>query len=427
MQKRLVYSIAVVAGVASLLAIAAEASDTVHIRAGRLIDVEAGRVLEDVVIAVDGARITRVVAAAAAPEGAIALSGYTVLPGLIDSHTHICLSPEDSSRSPVLYKNDPYRTLRAMAAAQRDLMAGFTTLRDLDNEGADLCDVAVRDAVAEGVFDGPQLIVAGWAISITGGHMNLFGLKPSVDRRLDQLAIMADDAAAMVRAIRDQRKAGVDLIKIYATGTLRHVNRATLEPLSQFSQEEVRLMVEEAARWGMDVSAHAYGGDGARNAVAGGVRSLEHGMFLDDRTLDLMVERGTFWSPTLSVYFPDEDDDPEQRAFLERVVASHRETFGRAVRKGVRIAFGTDVGSLPHGEGWRELKLMGEYGMPAMDVIRSATIRGAELLRRDDLGRVATGARADIIAVKGRPERDLAALREVVFVMRGGKVVRDDR
>ena len=426
MRKRSVCNIALTAGAASLLAIATAASETTVIRAGRLVDVEAGRVLDDVVIEVEGARVTSVAPAAEVPAGAIDLSGYTVLPGLIDSHTHVCLSPEDSTRSPVLYKNDPYRTLRAMASAQRDLMAGFTTLRDLDNEGADLCDVAVRDAVAEGVFDGPELIVAGWAISITGGHMNLSGLKPSVDRKLDQLAIMADDPAAMVRAIRDQRKTGVDLIKIYATGTLRHVNRATLESLSQLSEGEVRLMVDEAARWGMDVSAHAYGGEGAYNAVAGGVRSLEHGMFLDDRTLDLMVERGTFWSPTLSVYFPDEGDDPEQRAFLDRVVASHEDTFGRAVKKGVKIAFGTDVGSLPHGEGWRELKLMGEYGMPAMDVIRSATLRGAELLRRDDLGRVGAGARADIVAVKGHPEQDLTALRDVVFVMKGGKVVRDD-
>ncbi len=426
MRKKSVSSIALAAAVAALLAIGTAASETSHIQADRLIDVEAGQMKENVVIAVDGSRVAGVTAAGDVPAGAIDLRGLTVLPGLIDFHTHVCLSPEDSSRSPVLYKNDPYRTLRAMAAARRDLMAGFTTLRDLDNEGADLCDVAVRDAIAEGVFVGPELLVAGWAISITGGHMNL-DLKPSVDRKLDQLAIMADDPAAMVRAIRDQRKTGVDLIKIYATGTLRHVDRTTLEPLSQLSREEVQLMVEEAARWGMDVSAHAYGGEGAHNAVAGGVRSLEHGMFLDDQTLDLMVERGTFWSPTLSVYFPEEGDDPEQRAFLTRVVASHRDTFGRAMKKGVKIAFGTDVGSLPHGDGWRELKLMGEYGMPAMEVIRSATIRCAELLRRPELGRVAKGSRADIIAVKGRPDQDPAALRDVVFVMRGGKVVRDDR
>lgn len=427
MRKKSVSRTTLVVTAAALLAGTVAASDASHIRAGRLIDVEAGRVLQDVVITVENGRIIQVTTDASAASDAIDLTDYTVLPGLIDSHTHVCLSPEDSGRSPVLYKNDPYRTLRAMAAARRDLMAGFTTLRDLDNEGADLCDVAVRDAIAEGVFEGPELIVAGWAISITGGHMNLFGLKPAVDRKLDQLAIMADDPAAMVRAIREQRKAGVDLIKIYATGTLRHVDRTTLESLSQLSEQEVRLMVEEAARWGMPVSAHAYGGEGAYNAVAGGVRSLEHGMFLDDRTLDLMVERGTFWSPTLSVYFPAEDDEPEQRAFLERVVASHRDTFGRAVNKGVKIAFGTDIGSLPHGEGWRELVLMGEYGMPAMEVIRSATLTGAELLGRGDLGRLAAGARANIVAVKGRPEENLAALREVVFVMSGGKVVRDDR
>ncbi len=188
-------------------------------------------------------------------------------------------------------------------------------------------------------------------------------------------------------------------------------------------------MVEEARRWRMDVAAHAYGGEGAYNAVAGGVRSIEHGMFLDDRTLDLMVERGTFWSPTMTVYFPDEGDPPEEVEFRERVTAAHRDTFRRAMGKGVKIAFGTDVGSMPHGEGWRELKRMVDYGMSAMEALQSATSVGAELLRREDeLGRIAPGYLADLIAVDGEPDRDIGALERIRFVMVGGRIARwDDR
>ncbi len=349
----------------------------------------------------------------------------TVLPGLIDSHTHVCLTPDYQEKNPVLYKTNPYRALEALRGARENLMAGFTTLRDLDNEGADMADVALRDAIRQGLFEGPRLIVSGWAISITGGHMNLTGLRPSVDRKLEQLAIMADSRDAAVAAIRDQIKAGVDFIKIYATGTTRHIDRETLEPLSQYSEEEIRAMVEEAARWGKDVAAHAYGGRGAWNAVAAGARSLEHGMFLDDRTLDLMAEKGTFWCPTMSVYVPDEKTKPEDRPLFDRIVERHRDTFVRAMARRVKIAFGTDVGSIPHGMGWKELERMAQYGMAPMDILRSATVTGAELIHREkDLGRLAPGYLADIIAVRGRPDKEISALRDVAFVMVGGVVVK---
>ncbi len=412
----------------AIVAVPAGAGQTV-IHAGRLIDVAAGRVMENRDILVEGNRIVEVGRNLATGPDVIEvdLRDRTVLPGLIDSHTHICLAPDYQTRNPVLYKTHPYRALEGMEAARRNLVSGFTTLRDLDNEGADMADIAVRDAIREGMFPGPRLFVSGWALSITGGHMNLTGLRPSVDRRLDQLAIMVDSPEAMVAAVRDQVKAGVDFIKIYSTGTLRHIDRATLEPLPQLSEAEVRLIVEEASRWKMDVAAHAYGGIGAYHAVAGGVRSIEHGMLLDDRTLSLMAEKGTFWSPTMSVYFPDDDDSPEDRQFRNRLVERHRETFRKAMKKGVKIAFGTDVGSLPHGEGWRELKLMEEYGMSPMEVIRSATLTGAELLRKEgELGRIAPGYLADIIAVPGRPDRDIDALKEVIFVMIDGEVVKGE-
>ena len=400
---------------------------TTVIRAGRLIDVAAGTVSEQVDIVIEGDRITRVGSGLTIPEGAsvIDLSDLTVLPGLIDSHTHICLTPPHyAERSPVLYKTHPFRALEALDGARRNLMAGFTTLRDTDNEGADMADIAVRDAIHAGLFVGPRLFVSGWAVSITGGHMNLSDLRPSVDRRLDQLAIMADSPEAMVKAIRDQVKSGVDFIKIYATGPTSGIDTRSLVPLTQLSEDEVRLMVTEASRWGMDVAAHAYGGEGAFNAVAGGVRSIEHGMLLDERTLDLMVEKGTFWSPTMTVYLPGEDAEPEEIALLERIVERHRETFRLAMKKRVRIAFGTDVGSIPHGEGWRELKRMADYGMPPMQILRSATLTGAELLRKEDeLGRIAPGYLADLIAVAGNPDQNIEALRNVDFVMLGGEVI----
>ncbi len=405
-------------------------SGTTLIRAGRLLDVETGEITENIGILIEGGRIQAVGASVDAPRGArvIDLEGMTVLPGLIDSHSHICLTPDYQRRNPVLYKTHPYRALEALKGAQRNLMAGFTTLRDLDNEGADMADIAVRDAVREGMFRGPRLVVSGWAITITGGHMNLTGLRPSVDRRLDQLAILADSPEAMVAAIRDQQKSGVDFIKIYATGPTQLINPETFEPLMQLSTAEVRLMVDEAARWGMDVAAHAYGGEGAHNAVNGGVRSIEHGMMLDDETLDLMAKRGTFWVPTMTVYLPGEDTSADEVPLLDRIVERHRKTFVRAMQKGVRIAFGTDVGSIPHGDGWRELERMADYGMPAIDVIRSATLAGAALLRRqDELGRIAPGYLADIIAVAGDPTRDIKAFRNVPFVMVDGKVMKRRR
>ena len=333
---------------ALLLTTFAVQGQQILIRTGRLIDTNQKVVKKNIDILVEGNRIIKVGKnLKSASASIIDLSDKTVLPGLIDGHTHICLTPDYSSNSPVLYKTNTYRTMEAFKAAKQILMAGFTTIRDVDNEGADMADIAVRDAINEGMFFGPRIFVSGWAISITGGHMNLTGLRPSIDKKVEQLAIIADNPDDMVAAIRDQRKAGVDFIKIYATGTLRHINRQTMEPLSQLSIEEVEVMVNEARRWGMDVAAHAYGGTGAYHAVKGGVHSLEHGMFLDDKILDLMVKNGTFWCPTMTVYLPDKGASEADIRFRNRIVAEHKKSFQRAMEKGVNIAFGTDIGSMP--------------------------------------------------------------------------------
>ena len=413
---------------ALLLTTFAVQGQQILIRTGRLIDTNQKIVKKNVDILVEGNRIIKVGKnLKSASASIIDLSDKTVLPGLIDGHTHICLTPDYSSNSPVLYKTNTYRTMEAFKAAKQILMAGFTTIRDVDNEGADMADIAVRDAINEGMFFGPRIFVSGWAISITGGHMNLTGLRPSIDKKVEQLAIIADNPDDMVAAIRDQRKAGVDFIKIYATGTLRHINRETMDPLSQLSTEEVEVMVNEARRWGMDVAAHAYGGTGAYHAVQGGVHSLEHGMFLDDKILDLMVKNGTFWCPTMTVYLPDEGASEADIRFRNRIVSEHKKSFQRAMNKGVNIAFGTDIGSMPHGEGWREMERMVNYGMLPMDVIHSATVMGAKLLRKnDELGQIKEGYFADIIAVDGNPDENIEAFRSIDFVMVNGNVAKNE-
>jgi imidazolonepropionase-like amidohydrolase len=225
----------------------------------------------------------------------------------------------------------------------------------------------------------------------------------------------------MIAEIRREVKYGADWIKLYATGTLRHVDPVTLESLSQVSLEDVKAVVAEAARWRRDVAAHAYGGEGAKNAIRGGVRSIEHGMLMDDEALKLLVEHGTYWCPTLSVYLPESaEDDTDLR---RRIVAHHKEVFQKALKMGVKICFGTDVGAFEHGTSAREFERMVDYGMRPIDAIRSATIRGAELLRMEkQIGSIETGKLADIIAVEGDPLKDIKALTTVKFVMKGGKV-----
>ncbi len=392
------------------------------IRCGRLINPVDGSVTQNAVIIVRGDRIEQVGANLSIPGGAkvIDLSGYTVLPGLIDCHTHIMLQPEDERGAPpVVTKSQAFRTVQGVAAAKRDLEAGFTTMSDLDSEGAGFADVAVGDGINQRIIPGPRLFVSTYALTITGGHMNNARLNPDI--QIPEPATLTDSRDAMIAEIRREVKYGADWIKLYATGTLRHVDPVTLEPLSQVSLDEVKAVVAEAARWHRDVAAHAYGGDGAKNAIRGGVRSIEHGMLMDDEALKLLVEHGTFWCPTLSVYLPESaEDDTEMR---RRIVVHHKEVFQKAMRIGVKICFGTDVGAFEHGTSAREFVKMVEYGMKPIEAIRSATTRAAELLRMEkQIGSIEKGKLADIIAVEGNPVDDIKALTRVTFVMKAGHV-----
>jgi imidazolonepropionase-like amidohydrolase len=396
------------------------------IRAGRLIDGVGPQAMPDVVILIEGDRITGVGRNLSPPPDArvLDLSAYTVLPGFIDAHTHVCFAPQDG-KDPVLTKSIPFRALQGAAAARASLNAGFTTLRDIDSEGAGFADVAVRDAIRQGLIPGPRLLVATMALSITGGHMNLQGLAPEIDVRLPQVAMMTDTVDDMIKAVRQQVKYGADWIKIYATSMLRQIDQKSLEPISQFNEEQVRVVVEEARRWRKDVAAHAYGGGGAKAAARGGVRSIEHGMLLDTETLGLMVERGVYWCPTFSNMQPDYALAGYPDSFVQRLMARHREAFREALRLGVKIAFGTDAGRVEHGTNAQEFKLMVQAGMAPMRAIQAATSVAAELLRMEgEIGAVKPGYAADLVAVAGNPLDDVELLRDVRFVMKLGRIVK---
>jgi imidazolonepropionase-like amidohydrolase len=396
------------------------------IRAGQLIDGVSPHPVSDVVILLEQDRVTGVERNIAPPLGAhvIDLSAYTVLPGLIDAHTHICFAPQDG-KDPVLTKSIPFRALQGAAAARASLDAGFTTLRDMDSEGAGFADVAVRDAIRHGLIPGPRLFVSTMALSITGGHMNLNGLAPEIDMRLPQVAAITDNTDEMIRAVRQQVKYGADWIKIYVTSNLKQIDQKTLEPIPQFSEAQVRAVVDEARRWRKDVAVHAYGGEGAKAAVRSGVRSVEHGMLLDDETLRLMVERGVYWCPTFANMRPTHALAGYPDEFVRRVMDAHRETFRKALAMGVKIAFGTDAGRVVHGTNAEEFALMVQAGMEPMRAIQAATSVAAELLRAgDQIGAVRQGYRADLVAVAGNPIDDITLLQDVRFVMKAGMVVK---
>ena len=404
------------------------------IRVGSLIDGKSDKPRHDQVIVIHGNRIESVSDAAAAkiPAGAtvIDLSKATVLPGLIDSHTHIFLQGEDPAQGgyDVNILNAPLalRAARATVAARRALEQGFTTLRDVETEGAGYGDVGIKQAIDQGYIPGPRLFVSTRAISTTGGYP-LEGYAPELD--LPKGAQIVDGPVEARKAAREQLDHGADWIKVYMTHRSWAGKNGELVSQPTLTVEELRAIVDETHGWGKKVACHAYGGIGLRRALDGGCDSIEHGLDLDDAAISQMLKQGTWYVPTISAYYHDwapADTPGGERDRLR--VSLHEPSFRKALKAGVKIAFGTDMGGIPWTEPMgQEFQRMVDLGMPPMDAIQSATSRAAVMLDMDGkIGVIVPGAFADVIAVGGDPLHDIKALENVQFVMKDGKVFKNE-
>jgi imidazolonepropionase-like amidohydrolase len=406
-------------------------AQVIYVRAGKLVDVRTGKILVDQVIVVRGEKIERVAGAAEiqtpADAQVVDLTHATVLPGLIDAHEHIFLTGEDNGRydEQLLKESWQYRTIEATLNAKRDLEAGFTSMRDLETEGAMYSDVDVRNAINRGLIPGPRMEVATRAISTTGGYP-LEGYSPEV--LVPSGVEIADGPFEARKAVREQIKYGADLIKIYGTHKFRFTSDGKMVSQPTFTLEEVRAIVDEAHREGVKVACHAYGGEGLRNCVEGGVDSIEHGLEMDDEVIHEMVTKGTWYVPTLYVYEGDTRREDELASGGKVSRASlHEVSFRKAVAAGVKIAFGTDAGPFPHGTQAFEFEYMTKLGMSPLAAIQAATVNAAELMGWPDrVGAIEAGKFADIIAVDENPLQDVKQLEHVRFVMKGGQVVRND-
>jgi len=411
---------------------AAALDHSVIVRARALIDGTSAQSRQDQEILIRGDRIVAVYNAGTrpAPQGAqiIDLGDATVLPGLIDSHTHIFLQGEVPAAGgydiQLLKFPASYRVARAVVAARRALEQGFTTIRDVETEGAGYGDVGIKQAINEGYIPGPRMFVATRSISTTGGYP-LEGYAPEIV--VPKGAQLIDGPVEARKAAREQLDHGADWIKVYMTHRSWVDEQGALVSQPTLTVEELRAVVDEAHGWRKKVACHAYNGVGLQRALDGGCDSIEHGLEITDAQIAQMVKQGTWYVPTLAVYYydPDPPDTPSGKRDRKRV-AVHGVSFRKALAAGVKIAFGTDVGGFPWSDPIaQEFARMVEFGMTPMQAIQSATSKAADLLgERGELGIVAPGAYADLVAVQGDPLRDVSELKKVRFVMKDGIVFR---
>ncbi len=415
-------------GFALLISIGVFAQKT-YIHAGRLIDVKSQKVLTEQTIVVEGDRIVSVNAGYLNPakgDKVVDLKKSTVMPGLMDMHVHI-----ENQTSPTRYvdgfrDNEADVAYKALPYAQITLMSGFTTVRDMGGSGV---NIALRNAINNGLVVGPRIYTAGKSIAPTGGHADpTNGVKRDLmgDPGPDEGVINGPYDAR--KAVRQAVKYGSDVIKVTATGGVLSVARDGSAP--QFQQDELEAVVETAKDFGIHVAAHAHGDEGMKRAVKAGIHSIEHGTLMTEETMDMMVKSGTWLVPTVTAgmsaaeyakipgYYP-----PVVRDKAMQIGAQIQQTFAKAYKKGVKIAFGTDAGVFPHGENYREFVYMTEVGMPNLEAIQSATLNAAIMMGVEDkLGTLETGKIADIIAVNGNPDQDITVMKEVTFVMKDGKI-----
>jgi imidazolonepropionase-like amidohydrolase len=397
------------------------------IRAAHMIDGKSDAVQNDVAVLVEGDRIVAVgprsQVAPRVPTSArtVDLGGATILPGLIDNHTHVLLQGDITSADydeQLLKESVPYRAIRATAAVRASLMNGFTAIRDLETEGAMYADVDVKMAIARGVIPGPRMFVSTRALSTTGTYP-LLGY--SWELKMPEGVQIVDGPEEVRKAVREQAKYGADWIKFYADRRYYVATDGRLRSWVNFTDEELKMLVSEAHRLGKKVAAHALGWDGIDAALRAGVNSIEHGDGLTDDLLDRMVAQRVYWCPTIfvGVYVA-----PGRGGVWPRMVDLERIAFGKALKKGVMISYGTDVGGYAWTENQaQEFAYMVRYGMSPMAAIKSATSVAAQLLDQgDNFGTIEAGKLADIIAVKGDPIADISELTRVTFVMKGGTI-----
>ncbi len=408
------------------------------LRAARLFDSRTGTVETPGIVVVEGDRIAAAGPGTAAPEGAtvIDLGDATLLPGFLDSHTHLSMEMHDDWKQATIdgfRKSAAEIALDAIEYPRKTLRAGFTTVRDVGS--GELVDVALRNAIRAGKIEGPRMLVAANAIGSAGGHADgTGGFKPAVfgHEPGPSVGIVSgpDEARA---AVRYAVKYGADVIKCCATGGVLSLADEVDTP--QMTQAELDAMVEEAHDLRKKTAAHAHGAEGAKRAIRAGIDSIEHGSFLDDEALDLMVASGTYLVPTLMAHVGISERLSRAAFMPPNIVekanaagAAVRETTRRAIRKGVRIAFGTDAAVFPHGRNAEEFRLLVECGMSPKDALRSATSDAARLFGLEtEVGHLEPGFAADVIAVPGDPTKDVRATERVFFVMKGGTVFRNDR
>jgi imidazolonepropionase-like amidohydrolase len=407
---------------------------TTAIHAATLIDGISDGPRHDVLIVIKGNKIVSVNEGGKAPSGAEVIgfpANVTVLPGLIDAHTHMFLQGEDPGAGgydiQLLKYPSSYRAARATVSARRCLEQGFTTIRDVETEGAGYGDIGIKMAVNGGYIPGPRIFASTRAISVTGGYP-LEGYNPDIV--VPKGAQLADGPVELRKVTREQLENGADWIKVYMTHRSWVDKQGRLVSQPTLTLDELRSVADEAHGQQRKVACHVYGGIGLRRALDGGCDSIEHGLDLDDQSLAQMKEQGTWLVPTLSVYYYhwDPENTPEGKRDRARA-AVHEVSFKKALKAGIKIAFGTDVGGFPWSDPIaQEFGYMVKFGMSPMDAIKAATSRAAELLdMKGELGVIAPGAYADIVAVAGDPLANIDVMKQVSFVMKDGSVFKQTK
>jgi imidazolonepropionase-like amidohydrolase len=432
---RLIFALGVLT-LALPAAMAQNAMPTVYVKAGHLFDATSDDLRDNMVLVIEGERITKVAPAVQVPIPAgakvVDLSQAWVLPGLIDCHTH--LEARADHYDPIWeVRTTPFMGgFNGVVNANKTLQAGFTSVRDVGSQPFFAVDL--RRAIDEGLFPGPRVVASGPAISITGGHGDMNSFAPGVENRMypaERGYQLADGPEQVRHLVREQIKFGVDLIKVMATGGV--LSLGDKPGAEQLTYEEMKMAVDEAHRAGRKVAAHAHGTQGIKDAVRAGVDSIEHGSLIDAEGIEMMKARGTYL--VADIYNDDyilgkavEFGLPKESVDKEKSLGRlQRENFAKAVAAGVKIAFGTDAGVYPHGDNAKQFDYMVKFGMTPAGAIRAATSSAADLIdRTHDVGTLEAGKYADLIAVAANPLERVESLEHVSFVMKGGKVYKDE-